>query len=64
MKMTTRLLSILSIILGLFFIADNFFFHAITFDYKKLGIEWLNPYLDHWMIGLVFLLLGYLSIRD
>lgn len=62
--MITRLLSIFSIILGLFLIADNFFFHAITFNYGKFGLIWLDPYLDHWMIGLVFLLLGYLSLRD
>ena len=63
MRIATKILSMLAIILGIFLIADNFFFHALVFKYEVFGVRWLDPYIDHWMWGLLLLLLGYFSLK-
>ncbi|MFH1229050.1 MAG: hypothetical protein V1678_01325 [Candidatus Aenigmatarchaeota archaeon] len=63
MNIAQKLLNIFSMALGLFLIADGLYFHAITFNYAIFGLQWLNQYVNHWMIGAVFLLLGYFSMK-
>lgn len=51
------------IILGIFLIADSFLLHLIRFDYSTIGLAWLDPYFDHWMIGVFLVAVGVYDLR-
>ncbi len=53
-----KLAELVLMIFGVFLVADSFFFHAIVFNYWIFGLQWFDPYLNHWMIGMIFLLIG------
>jgi len=41
---------------------DSFFIHAITLDYSKLYIEAYDVMFNHWMLGIVLLIVGLLGL--
>ena len=46
-------------LLGIFLILDSVIFNALTLDYGKFGLSFLDPYISHFWWGLIFLSLGY-----
>jgi len=48
------------VIFGAFLIADSFFLHLLSFAYPQ-QIAWLDEFLDHWMLGIVAILIGYIG---
>lgn len=53
-----RIAEALLVVIGAFLIADSIWFNAISFDYSAYGIAWLDPVIDHWMIGAVLVACG------
>ena len=49
------------IVSGILIIIERLFIHAISFDYASLGLAWLDPWFDHWLIGLAFVIIGAYS---
>lgn len=56
------ILASMSIIMGSFLVIDRLFIHAIGFDYAKIGLGWLDPYIDHWMWGILFIFFGLMVL--
>ncbi|MBN2518794.1 MAG: hypothetical protein JXB14_08135 [Candidatus Altiarchaeota archaeon] len=51
----------LLIMMGLFLILDSLYLHYIVFDYGTIGLAWLDPWFNHWMIGALLVLV---ALRD
>jgi hypothetical protein len=51
------------ILLGLFLIIDSFFVHWIIFNYSTIGLAWLDPHFNHWMIGVFLVLVAWWDLR-
>lgn len=47
---------------GIILIIERLFIHAISFDYGMFGLGWLDPYVDHWMLGAVFVVIAAVGI--
>jgi len=58
MKLIRILSEIILIILGIGLVIDSLFIHALTLDYSKYGIQPLDGIINHWMLGLVFVIIG------
>lgn len=56
-----KISTILLIVLGLFLIVDSFMIHAVNFDYNKIGLGLFDPFINHWMIGIIFVVIGVLD---
>ena len=61
-RVTKDINSILLILIGLFLTIDGFFIHGLIYDYSILNLEWLDPFLNHAFIGLLFVVAGVLNI--
>lgn len=61
--MDTKAAEVLMVIFGLFLIADSFIFHLITFNYMALGLGWLDPLFNHWILGVVLVIVGVYLYR-
>ncbi len=48
----------LLVALGVFLIIERLFLHWIYFDYSTVGLSWLDPYFDHWMVGAFLILVA------
>ncbi len=59
-----KLVDGLLILLGLFLIVDRLHLHWIRFDYAMLGLGWLDPWFDHWMIGLFLIAVAAWDLRS
>lgn len=57
MKDLLVLLGFLKVVTGLFLFVDGIFLHLISFKYPD-QLAFLDPYINHWLIGLVFMILG------
>ncbi len=62
-KKTHKLVDYLLILLGLYLIADSFLLHQIRFNYGSVGLAWLDPYFNHWMIGVVVVAFAVWDLR-
>ena len=51
------------IMLGLFLIADSFYLHYIQFDYNTIGLGWIDPLFNHWVIGVILVAVGIWDLR-
>ena len=51
-RMVTAALVVLAVS-GIFIMLDAVLIHAISYDYGKLGLQWLDQYMDHFYIGLL-----------
>ena len=51
------------IVFGAFLVLDSLFLHALSFDYVRFGLGSLDPFLDHWMIGLVVIGVAIWDVR-
>ena len=58
----TEIAEIILILMGLFLIIDSLFLHLITFDYSAIGLEFMDPWFDHWMIGALFVIIGGIGL--
>ena len=45
------------LLFGIYLILDSFFFHLISFDYPKVGLAWADPLINHWMVGVILILI-------
>ena len=45
---------VILVLFGIFLIIDSLFLHLITLVYPE-NIRWLDPYIDHWMIGAILI---------
>lgn len=61
-KGITIVAEIFMIFFGLFLVVDSLFLHLIMFDYPKLKLAWLDPILNHWMIGVVLIVVGLVAL--
>lgn len=48
----------LLVLTGLFLVIDELFIKAITYNYSALGLDALNPYINHGWVGLAFIMIG------
>ena len=64
MKIILVLIGIMLIAFGAFLIFDSFFVHAITLNYGTYSIGFLDPIIDHWMIGVLFTVSGAYLMRE
>lgn len=62
MKWKKNLAEIVLVISGLFLIVERLFIHAISFDYSKIGMTFIDAYFDHWMIGVIFIVIAAVSV--
>lgn len=62
MSMPRLFSSVFLFALGLTLMVDSFFLHSISFNYSLFGLGWLDPYLNHWMWGVVALVLAFLLV--
>ena len=53
----------LLILLGLFLIVDWLALRWIRFDYGTVSLGWLDPWFDHWMIGVALILVALWDLR-
>lgn len=44
------------IVLGVLLIIDSLFLHLVSFDYTGIGAEWVDPWFDHWILGVILIL--------
>lgn len=51
------------LLFGAFLVIDSFFLHLLTFNYTRLGLAWLDPWFNHWMVGVVFILIAYVGLE-
>jgi hypothetical protein len=56
--MKYKLAEALLIIIGLFLFIDGIFLHAVNYDYSILGITFLDPYINHAVVGAFLILTG------
>ena len=61
-KTRTIIAEIIFIIFGIYLVLDAIIFKAITFNYDKFGISWLDPYFSHAYIGLILIIIGIIGI--
>lgn len=61
MKMLTEIIVILA---GLFLIVDSIFIHAVTFEYEKWYIGFLDPYFSHALLGIGLLIAAVWDIKS
>ncbi len=47
---------------GVILIIDSLFLHLLTFAYPE-QIVWLDEFINHWMLGVVFILIAYIGLR-
>jgi len=52
------------ILFGVSLILDNFIFHYVKFDYERAGVKFIDPFIDHWMWGAVFIAIGVWLYRN
>lgn len=57
MKLAVALL----MVIGGFLLFDSLIFHGLSFDYSVIGLEWLDAYVSHWMIGVALLIAGVIA---
>jgi hypothetical protein len=50
-------------LLGFFLIMDSLYMHRIVFNYKSLGLAWLDPWFNHWMIGVALIAFAWWDLR-
>lgn len=62
MKIITILCEVIVLAFGVFLVLDSLFWTLLSFEYSALGLSWLDFYLDHWMIGMVFIGIGAYSL--
>lgn len=62
MKDLLVLLGFLKVVTGLFLFVDGIFLHLISFKYPD-QIAFLDPYVNHWLIGVVFIILGAYAMK-
>ena len=60
-KKLALIAEILLIIIGAFLSFDSVYLHAITFDYSSLGLEWLDPFFSHGVLGVILIVVGLIS---
>jgi len=61
-RVTKSISNILLILIGLFLTIDGFFIHGLIYDYSILNLEWLDPFINHAFLGLLFVVFGALNI--
>jgi len=54
-KWFRELVDSLLIALGGFLIIDSLMLHYIVFDYNTIGLYWLDPWFNHWIIGAILI---------
>jgi len=52
---------IIIILIGIFLFLDDIFVHALSYNYSKVGLGFLNPVIDHWWIGLILIGIGVIE---
>mgnify|MGYP001581687531 FL=1 len=51
-------LRVFVMLFGIYLVADSFLFHALSFNYSTFSLQALDPYVQHWMVGIVFIILA------
>jgi hypothetical protein len=51
------------IIIGAFLFLDGLFIHAVGYNYAALGLQVLDPFVNHWWIGLALLVFGLVDLH-
>jgi hypothetical protein len=51
------------IALGGFLIIDRLMLHYIRFDYNTIGLAWIDPFFDHWMIGVFLIIVALMDLK-
>lgn len=46
------------VLFGAYLIIDSLLLHALNFNYSVFNLQALDPYVQHWMIGIVFIVVG------
>ena len=54
-----KLIDYLLAALGAILILDSLFLHYIIFDYGTVGLTWIDPWFNHWMIGAILIVVAY-----
>lgn len=50
------------VVLGGFLIFDSLWWHGLQFDYARFGLQFLDPYVNHFYWGLAFLTAGWIGL--
>lgn len=50
--------------LGFFLIIERLFLHWIRFDYGTIGLAWIDPFFDHWMLGLILIVVAVWDLHQ
>ncbi len=64
MKQFYRTTDYLLMLLGIFLIVDRLALHWIRFNYKTINLGWLDQWFDHWMIGVLLIMIALWDLRQ
>lgn len=62
MKPIKVLSDVVLIIFGSFLIVDSIFLKLLSFNYSAIGLSAIDPFINHWMVGIVFIFIGILGL--
>ena len=62
MVKNTEIAEIILIVAGVFLVIDSLFLHLISFDYTAIGLGFLDPWFDHWMLGGILIIIGFFGL--
>lgn len=57
-----KIAEIVLIVFGVFLVIDSFFVGSITFDYAIFGLQSIDPFFNHWMLGVILIVIGVIGI--
>ena len=53
---------IVLLVLGVVLAIDSFFVHALVLNYVAYGISWLDPFLSHGVVGVIFIIISLIGL--
>lgn len=63
-KTIIRIPLMVLLLLGVFLIVDSLVLHLISFNYEYLGLEWIDPYIGHWVWGIICVMTSIVGLVE
>ena len=61
-KIKRQLAEFFLLIVGIFLFLDSVLFHGITFNYSVIGVTFLDRFISHGILGLIFIIIALVDI--